>query len=192
MEYNNSVQVNCTSINESVKGLRNCSSFSWGISNPNERFDQCSPESYTGSVCRQQLLTWQECAVGGAEDVYLEMTFMKKSQEENERDAAQFFHFLCELIQIICFSSFTRNQIAYTHTGSFGSDHCQRAAGLLVCQYYFPLCDCKSGQAYVASREECERISMVECEVEWTSARQYGIPLPNCTGLPTEISSEIA
>ena len=32
--------------------------------------------------------------------------------------------------------------------------------------------------------EECERISMVECEKEWTGATQYGIPLPNCTDLP--------
>ena len=78
-----------------------------------------------------------------------------------------------------------------THTGSFGSDHCQRAAGLLVCQSYFPLCDeCQSGNSYLASREECERISMVECEEEWTSASQYGIPLPNCTDLPEELTGE--
>ena len=74
--------------------------------------------------------------------------------------------------------------------GSFGSDHCQRAASLLVCQSYFPLCNCESGRSYWASREECERISMVECEEEWTSARQYGIPLPNCTDLPQEVTSE--
>ena len=74
--------------------------------------------------------------------------------------------------------------------GSFGSDHCQRAGGMLLCQSYFPLCDCESGHSYMASREECERISMVECEEEWTNARQYGIPLPNCTDLPEEVTSE--
>ena len=31
---------------------------------------------------------------------------------------------------------------------------------------------------------------MNECEEEWISARQYGIPLPNCTDLPEEITSE--
>ena len=31
---------------------------------------------------------------------------------------------------------------------------------------------------------------MNECEEEWTIARQYGIPLPNCTDLPGEITSE--
>ena len=61
---------------------------------------------------------------------------------------------------------------------------------MLVCQSSFPLCDCKSGQSYLASREECERISMVECEEEWTSARQYGIPLPNCTDLPEEVTGK--
>ena len=71
-----------------------------------------------------------------------------------------------------------------------GSDHCQRAASLLVCQSSFPLCDCESGRSYLASREECERISMVECEEEWTSAGEYGIPLPNCTDLPGEVTSE--
>ena len=78
-------------------------------------------------------------------------------------------------------------------SGSFGSDHCQRAAGFLVCQSYFPLCDeCQSGNAYLASREECERISMVECKEEWTSAREYGIPLPNCTDLPEQVTSKNA
>ena len=74
---------------------------------------------------------------------------------------------------------------------SFGSDYCQRAAGLLVCKNYFPLCDeCHSGQSYMASREECERISMVECEEDWATARQYGISLPNCTDVPEEVKSE--
>ena len=74
---------------------------------------------------------------------------------------------------------------------SFGSDHCQRVAGLLACQSYFPLCDeCQSGNSYLASREDCERISMVECEEEWTSVRQYGIPLPNCSDLPEEVKSK--
>ena len=65
---------------------------------PHGDFDGCSAEPYTGSVCRQQLLVWQECTVGGAEDVILDMTFMEQSQDERERDVAQFFHFLRKLI----------------------------------------------------------------------------------------------
>ena len=74
------------------------------------------------------------------------------------------------------------------HAGSFGSDYCQRAAGLFVCQSYFPICDeCQCGRSYLASREECEKLSMAECEEEWTNAKQYGISLPNCTDLPEEL-----
>ena len=76
---------------------------------------------------------------------------------------------------------------AYMYAGSFGSDHCQRAAGLFVCQSYFSLCDqCQLGRSYLASREECERLKTAECQEEWIGARQYGISLPNCTDLPSE------
>ena len=74
------------------------------------------------------------------------------------------------------------------HAESFGSDHCKRAAGLFICQSYFPICDeCQHDSSYLVSREECERLSMAECEEEWESARQYGISLPNCADLPDEL-----
>ena len=85
-------------MNETVKALSNCSSFSWGLVYHHDSLDNCSAEPYAGSVCRKQLLAWQECAVGGAEDVFLDLTFMEQSQVERERDVAQFLHFLCELI----------------------------------------------------------------------------------------------
>ena len=31
---------------------------------------------------------------------------------------------------------------------------------------------------------------MVECEEEWKSAKEYGIPLPNCTDLPNKVISK--
>ena len=89
--------MNCTNINESVKALSDCSSFSWGLGYPNDSPGNCRAEYYTGNVCRQQLLSWQECAIVGAEGVFLSLTFVEQSQEERERDAAQFLHFLCEL-----------------------------------------------------------------------------------------------
>ena len=62
---------------------------------------------------------------------------------------------------------------------------------MLACQSYFPLCDeCLSGHSFLASREECDRVSIVECEKEWTMAKQYGIPLPNCTNLPEQLIGE--
>ena len=63
----------------------------------NESTGNCNAENYVGNVCRQQLLEWQKCTIGGAEGVFLSLTFMEQSQEERERDVAQFLHFLCEL-----------------------------------------------------------------------------------------------
>ena len=97
MESESSSVVNCAKINESVKELSNCSSISWSEVPPNGSLGNCSAELYTGSVCRQQLLAWQGCAVGGAEDVFLDLTSMVQSQEESERDAARFLHYLREL-----------------------------------------------------------------------------------------------
>ena len=70
-----------------------------GVANPiGSHEGNCRAENYTGTVRRQLLMTWQDCAVGGADkDVFLDLTLMEQSQEERERDAAQFLHFLSEL-----------------------------------------------------------------------------------------------
>ena len=94
-----STEVNCSNINESVRASgMYCSSLSWGVTYPNGSLTgNCSAKNYTGIVCRQQLTTWQDCVVGGADkDVFLDLTLMEQSQEEKERDAAQFLHFLRE------------------------------------------------------------------------------------------------
>ena len=152
----------------------------------------CNPKAYTSSLCSRQLLAWQECADGGSEVVLLDLTFGEISLGERERDVSQFLHFLRKLshASTVLINALTAIPFNAHCLESFGSNYCQRTASLLVCQSYFPLCDCKSGYLYLASREECERLSMNECEEEWTSARQYGIPLPNCTELPQEITSE--
>ena len=77
-----------------------CSPFSWNVVDPNEESGGCSAEAYTGSVCSQHLLAWQECAVGGAKDVFLDVTSMDQSQQERERDVAQFLYFLGELFLV--------------------------------------------------------------------------------------------
>ena len=89
--------VNCALINESVKAMNSCSSISLGVAYRNDSLGNCSASPYTGSVCRPQLLAWQDCAVGGTEDVFLDLSLMEQSQEESERDVAQFLHFLSEL-----------------------------------------------------------------------------------------------
>ena len=91
------VPINCTERNGSEFGSVDCISYSWGIVLDDENHGNCTPIPYTGSICRQQLLTWQECAVGGAEDVFLDLTFGELSQEERERDVSQFLYFLRRL-----------------------------------------------------------------------------------------------
>ena len=74
-----------------------CSIVSWGTAYPEISSDgNCSMEPYTGSVCRDQLLAWQECAVGVVEEVLLDESLMEQSQAERERDTAQFHYFLRE------------------------------------------------------------------------------------------------
>ena len=65
---------------------------------PYDKFSNCSVELYTGSVCSKQLGAWQECTVGNVQDVMLlDLMNSEQSQEERERDAAQFLHYLREL-----------------------------------------------------------------------------------------------
>ena len=117
---------------------------------------------------------------------------MEQSQEERERNASQFLHFLSELY--LC----THNSVeAYSSVDWYMQGFLdlitvrEQQAGFFVCQSNFPICDeCQHGRSYLASREECERLSMAECEEEWTSARQYGISLPSCTDLPEELIGE--
>ena len=100
LQINSNVDVETSDVNCTGYWFSNstdCSPFSWTVANPDEGSVGCSAEVYTGSVCRQQLLGWQECAVGGAEDVFLDLTSMDKSQLERERDVAQFLYFLREL-----------------------------------------------------------------------------------------------
>ena len=78
----------------------NCSLFAWRKGIRNNTNASCSAETYTGSVCRQQLLAWQECAVGGAEDVHIELTVTELSQAKKEKDASQFLRFLSKLMDI--------------------------------------------------------------------------------------------
>ena len=101
--------VNCSNINGSVKESSGCSLFSWSTAYSNDRPGNCSAENYTGSVCRPQLLLWQDCSAGSRQDVLLDLTLMEHSQEEGERDASQFLHFLREFkVAIVKFAIYQR------------------------------------------------------------------------------------
>ena len=89
-----SAAVNCTEQNASLISTNGCSSHSWGTVYHDQNNGSCVPEAYTGIVCRQQLLTWQECVSGRSGEVLLDSTFKEKSHDELERDVSQFLHFL--------------------------------------------------------------------------------------------------
>ena len=86
--------MNCSDINASEVGSVDCLSYSWGRVIDEDNHGVCNLNPYASSLCRQQLLAWQECAVGGAEDLLLDLTFGELSLEERERDISQFRHFL--------------------------------------------------------------------------------------------------
>ena len=93
---NSTAPVNCERISQGINESTGCSFISWGMDLPSDHHRNCNAEAYTGSVCRQQLLAWQECAIGQPEPLFLDLTFMEQSLKERERDVAQFFHFLRE------------------------------------------------------------------------------------------------
>ena len=80
-----------------------CALFSWGKVPLHDNLGNCSAKPYTGIMCNKQLLAWQECAVGSVQDVVLldhPLSNGEQSEEERERDVAQFLHFLCKLTPI--------------------------------------------------------------------------------------------
>ena len=89
-----SVPFNCSDINASELGSVDCVSYSWGRVLDVDNHSVCNPKPYTSSLCRQQVRAWQECALGGTEDLLLDLTFTELSLEERERDVSQFLHFL--------------------------------------------------------------------------------------------------
>ena len=91
-----SVPVNCTKTSTVENASVDCSLVSWGTVFPETGAGNCSAESYIGSSCRQQLLAWRDCVVGGSGDVLVDRNFKEDPQEEKERDVAQFHHFLRE------------------------------------------------------------------------------------------------
>ena len=63
---------------------------------------------------------------------------------------------------------------------------CKAASRSFLCQYVFPLCDCKTGDIYLPSQETCQEISTVTCKTFWPLLKQLIQPLklPECLALP--------
>ena len=80
-----------------------CALFSWGKAPLHDNLGNCNASPYTGIMCNKQLLAWQECAaVGSVQDVaLLDLSNSEQSEEERERDVAQFLHLLHKLIPFL-------------------------------------------------------------------------------------------
>ena len=69
---------------------------------------------------------------------------------------------------------------------TYSFTECQEQAIPFFCQYYFPLKDCTTDNIYMASKEDCNRISTTVCAAPWNLAINigYGHQLPKCDALP--------
>ena len=60
---------------------------------------------------------------------------------------------------------------------------CNDTSVPFLCQFVFPLCDCKTGNLY-SPQETCQEVSTVTCRILWPQLEQL-IPfkLPHCSVL---------
>ena len=63
---------------------------------------------------------------------------------------------------------------------------CKAASTPFLCQYVFPLCDCKTGDLYLPLQETCQEVSTVTCRTLWILLEEMIQPLklPDCSTFP--------
>ena len=134
----------------------------------------CLPENYTGSICREVLLTRQGCfpdrnATG---DIIIAMD-PSLSQQDKEEQVTLFIGGLPILNP---------------------SPECLEAVVPFLCFYIFPLCD-SSGCPYQPSSVECSAVTDDICDQEFEIAATFASDqLPQCQLLPdstSECNSEL-
>ena len=127
----------------------------------------CTPDVYTGDVCRDELLRQQGCLSDrlGSSDVYISLRD-GDNQEELEMQAMQ-------LVNGLSFIS--------------ASPECEKAVLPFLCLYLFGLCD-SNETLYRPSSMDCVTISTGVCEREWMAATNFlgQGALPQCESLPVE------
>ena len=67
---------------------------SWSEFYDNGRSVGCGAECYMGSVYSKRLTAWQETVIRSSDEIHLYVKSEEYVQEEMEKDAAQFLHFL--------------------------------------------------------------------------------------------------
>ena len=130
---------------------------------------QCSPEIYTGTVCRSELQSLQSCIpdLYNSTEVYVSSN---GRQSELER----------QLTTLLGGLKLIKPSLA-----------CQSAVVPFICFYYFSLCD--DGELYLPSSEDCITIASETCAVELQMAVSIlgRESLPQCDLLSASSSSKL-
>ena len=131
----------------------------------------CSPEIYTGAICRDALQVHQGCLVESysGEDIFI----------PSDRDQQQIEIRVNQLVGGLQFVQ--------------PSPECQEAVLPLLCFYFFGLCD-SSERLQLPSSEQCETVRSETCAREWEEAISFlgSGQLPECEFLPNTTSTECA
>lgn len=121
--------------------------------------NQCaSPVSYTGSVCRDELLSMTQC-------------FPESSQMPE--------------ILVVSDSS-AQAEVLLGGLQAFGSAECVAAATTFLCVHVFQgVCD-ENGSHYFPTAGECEELNSGACQAEFERSRSIGMEIVDCTVLPRD------
>ena len=123
----------------------------------------CTPEIYTGSICRETLQTQQSCLLNRntTSDILIAVD-PASSQSTKEEQASLFIQGLPFLAP---------------------GPECMKVVIPFLCFYIFPLCDGTSG-LHQPSSEECREITEDICAREFQTAATTDDQLPQCQLLP--------
>ena len=126
---------------------------------PSNSSDPCgSPVSYTGSVCRDELLSITQC-------------FPDISQTSD--------------ILVVSDSS-AQAEALLGGLQALGSPECVAAATVFLCVHVFQgVCD-ENGTHYFPTAGECEELNSGVCQAEFELSRSIGMEIVDCTVLPTD------
>lgn len=135
-----------------------CDRWSWSERPISEEKVCREAARYTGSMCRQELQILQECVGLQGDELVVGMQALDEE-------------IISEIQRVL----------------SVEDESCRVPGFQFVCHYNYPLYDCSTNTAFLATREDCLRVSTEVCAPIWTLALALGYDeyLPNCDDLPS-------
>ena len=125
---------------------------------PSNSSNPCaSPVSYTGSVCRDELLSVMQC-----------------------------FPDISQTPILVVSDSSAQAEALLGGLQAFGSPECVAASTVFLCVHVFQgVCD-ENGTHYFPTAGECEELNSGVCQTEFELSRSIGMEIVDCTVLPTD------